>query len=317
MTCYDILKAMRKPFYKTSRNCWYVTINGKQTRLDPDKDKAFTKWKELTLPTNAVKVTNVVKRFLDRPRKPSTQRFYENHLRLFLAEAANLRVSDLRAYHLTDLLDKHPGQNYRHNIARTVKTCFKWLVDNEHIERSPFSNVKTPPSVSRGDEAYLTDEQVSRILDTARGDLHDILTFLHETGCRPKEARTLQSRHLREQTAVFPKEESKGGRNQRVIHLPDEIVALVQRLRLKRPTGPLFLNGDKPWTSQALVEKCKGFTPYQLRHSFATSAILRGVDLLTIATLMGHTDLKMLTKVYQHIQRCDQHLKAGLEKIVA
>jgi site-specific recombinase XerD len=56
---------------------------------------------------------------------------------------------------------------------------------------------------------------------------------------------------------------------------------------------------------------------YQLRHSFATAAILRGVDLQTIASLMGHSDLKMLNKVYQHIQRCDQHLRDGLKRIVA
>jgi site-specific recombinase XerD len=31
--------------------------------------------------------------------------------------------------------------------------------------------------------------------------------------------------------------------------------------------------------------------PYAIRHTFATDVIVRGVDLQTIATLMGHVDL--------------------------
>ena len=177
--------------------------------------------------------------------------------------------------------------------------------------------MRLPSAASRGDEAYLTEDQLARILRDTEGDLHEILTFLARTGARPKEARMLEARHLFGDKVIFPKSESKGERDQRVIHFPDEVVALVQRLRLKRPTGPLFLNGDKPWTAKALAERCNGFTPYQLRHSFATLAILRGVDLQTIAILMGHSNLKMLSKVYQHIQRCDQHLRSGLERIVA
>ncbi len=268
-------------------------------------------------PSNEGRVTTVVQRFLDRPRKPSTQRFYESHLKLFIKKAGHLRVCDLRGFHLEELLDKYPGQNYRHNIGRCVKACFKWLAESGHIAASPFTTVKLPGSVSRGDEAYLTDDQVAAILRDAEGDLHEILLFLARTGARPKEARLLEARHLYGQTIVFPKKESKGGLTQRVIHLPDEVFELVQRLRLKRPRGRLFLNNGQPWTAQVLCEQCKGFTPYQLRHSFATSAILRGVDLQTIAILMGHADLKMLNKVYQHIQRCDQHLRSGLERIVA
>lgn len=53
-------------------------------------------------------------------------------------------------------------------------------------------------------------------------------------------------------------------------------------------------------------------TPYAVRHTFATEKIIQGVDLVTIATLMGHVDLKMLMKVYQHIRKRGEHLRKAL-----
>lgn len=64
------------------------------------------------------------------------------------------------------------------------------------------------------------------------------------------------------------------------------------------------VGGGQPFTSRGLVERFRklrtgvGFqaSPYTLRHTFATGAILQGVDLITIKELMGHEDLRMLEK---------------------
>jgi integrase len=45
----------------------------------------------------------------------------------------------------------------------------------------------------------------------------------------------------------------------------------------------------------------KKYCFYNLRHSWATRALRRGVDPLTVAILMGHADPSTLTKVYQHL----------------
>ena len=41
--------------------------------------------------------------------------------------------------------------------------------------------------------------------------------------------------------------------------------------------------------------------PYDLRHAFATEAIAAGADIGTVAKLMGHTDMNMVLKHYQHV----------------
>ena len=316
---------MRKPFFNQRRHCWFVWSNGKQVRLDPDNGKALAMWRDMMTPTNDVRVAKVVERFLARPRKAATQKFYESHLKLFLDEAGHLRVKDLRVHHLTDLLDQYEGGAYKRNIGRCVKCCFKWAAEGGRIDSSPFANFKLPPAVSRGDDAYLDEDQVATILQRAAGDLKEILTFLAKTGARPKEARILRAEHLHGQIAIYSREETKGKRDRRVIHLNDGVFALVQRLRLKRPTGPLFLNGDKPWTAKALAERCKGlserlrieFSAYSLRHSYISNAIIRGVDLKSLADLVGHKDLRMISTVYSHLQKCGSHLQEAAQRATA
>ncbi len=47
---------------------------------------------------------------------------------------------------------------------------------------------------------------------------------------------------------------------------------------------------------------------YALRHTWATNALQRGVDPLTTAILMGHSDPSTLSKVYQHVALNPSHM---------
>lgn len=53
--------------------------------------------------------------------------------------------------------------------------------------------------------------------------------------------------------------------------------------------------------------------PYDLRHAFATNALRRGIDIGTVAKLMGHTSTSMIVKYYQYVG--DQDKLKALEKL--
>ncbi len=55
----------------------------------------------------------------------------------------------------------------------------------------------------------------------------------------------------------------------------------------------------------SLAEKCSLYT---LRHSWATHALERGLDALTVALLLGHRDPSTLAKVYQHLSHSPDYL---------
>lgn len=77
-----------------------------------------------------------------------------------------------------------------------------------------------------------------------------------------------------------------------------------QEARLVPYKGQL---GYKTW--KKLLKKA-GITrrvrPYDLRHAFATNALRKGIDIGTVAKLMGHTNTNMIVKYYQHVGVSDK-----------
>lgn len=61
-------------------------------------------------------------------------------------------------------------------------------------------------------------------------------------------------------------------------------------------------------TKKRAAELAPRYSLYALRHSWATNALQRGVDPLTVAILMGHEDPSTLAKVYQHLSLNPKHL---------
>lgn len=55
------------------------------------------------------------------------------------------------------------------------------------------------------------------------------------------------------------------------------------------------------WSFYAKRNGLEGYTLHQLRHTFATVMVASGVDMVTAADLMGHSDTAMLAKVYAHL----------------
>lgn len=70
-------------------------------------------------------------------------------------------------------------------------------------------------------------------------------------------------------------------------------------------------------TAWAQALKRAGITrrirPYDLRHAFATEALAAGADIRTIAELMGHADVTMILRHYQHV--LDRQKKAAVEAV--
>jgi site-specific recombinase XerD len=52
---------------------------------------------------------------------------------------------------------------------------------------------------------------------------------------------------------------------------------------------------------------------YGCRHAFGTAAVLAGVDVLTLAELMGHTQLET-TRWYVHLSGKTDHLVDAMER---
>jgi len=73
---------------------------------------------------------------------------------------------------------------------------------------------------------------------------------------------------------------------------------------------PALLRGEakRKLTHRKALELVPRYSLYALRHSFATNALRKGIDSLTVAVLLGHQDPSTLARVYQHLNQNPQHL---------
>ena len=74
------------------------------------------------------------------------------------------------------------------------------------------------------------------------------------------------------------------------------------------PQGHAIIDPKKAFNALVRAARISNFTWHDLRHDFASKLAMRGVDLLTIKELLGHSSV-MMTEVYAHLQP-DRHQAA-------
>lgn len=233
--------------------------------------------------------------------------------------AHNLRFFD--AHDLKDMRKKDVKEyaNYRRvtvsNATINRECSFARAAINRVNEdyelklNNPFENVKFVESDYIAN--YLNRSQYERLLaaalETSNSDLHDFIVLLTMTGCRPIELLTLSwsNVHLDKRQFIVRNHYSKSKRTM-YKYLNDTAFNV---LKNKAVIGEyVFTN---PRTGDHIKSYSKGFqlckkragincTLYDLRHTYASWLIQKGVGIYTIKDLLGHGDIDS-TMRYAHL----------------
>jgi len=324
-----------KPWFRKGRG-WFVTIDGRQVPLGPEKEAAYRRFHELMAepkrPTNLQHplVSQVLDEFLEwtkNNRAPATYETCRTRLQSLLDSLPpNLTVQQLKPFHIQHWLDAHPNWSStsgRSNVA-TAQRAFNWAMKMGHISSSPVAYFEKPPAESR--DRIVTSQEFEQILSHVRDDeFTDLLNLHWETGCRPQESLYVEARFvdLKNSRWVFPIKKSKGKRKPRIVYLNHAAMSLTRRHMEKWPDGPIFRNTQgRPWNKDSIScrfrqIKAKTGTRYCLylfRHTFATRMLEAGLDALSVALLLGHSNAAQLSTTYQHLNHNPGHLLDQLRK---
>jgi integrase len=163
----------------------------------------------------------------------------------------------------------------------------------------------------------------------ARRDLFDLGRLMLNQGMRPEEAVTLSSSDVDLERGQLQIRWGKSTAARRVLDLtPESRQILARRMAAAAPppamppTGPswIFPASRKPSehvgrlnnAHNAVCEKAGlTFVLYDLRHTFATRMAEAGVDLATLAAILGHSSIRI---VQRYVHPTADHKKAAMAK---
>lgn len=193
---------------------------------------------------------------------------------------------------------------------------------DELVPRNPVSKVKKLDENNQ-QERVLNREEEKLYLMAASQPLQDIAVLMLETGMRPEEVCRIRRENVHlDQGYIFnPFGKTKAAR--RKVWL-NEIASAVISRRLDKAEGEHLFPGrvkNKPIVKVnaahvSALRRCNvaRFRLYDLRHTWATRAAQAGVDIVTLAAMLGHSRLAMVTR---YVHPGEQHQAAAIQKIQA
>ncbi len=158
---------------------------------------------------------------------------------------------------------------------------------------------------------YLTEDEITRLLNTCQGALHDLVLGALLTGCRYGELCRLTVADYNRDVGSLLVRFGKSGKARHVT-LTEEGPELIERIATGRlPDDWLFQRDDgDPWKTahvgRPMKEACQRVgieraSFHVLRHTHASHLAMRGVPMGVIAKQLGHADTRMTERHYAHL----------------
>lgn len=237
----------------------------------------------------------------------SGDRSYLNSLKPFFG---SLDLSGITAEKVGEYIEKRLQSVKPSSVNREIallKVMFAKANEWGYSEANPVRTVRKFPE-PLGRTRYLTDDEIERLYAASEPILREICALLINTGLRKGELEKLNWSDLDFDQGTLFVSQSKAGKSRYIpLNTVAKGVLLRRRIRLGAPSGLVFANKAggthhyrKAYEKASEAAGLKDARIHDLRHTFASHLVMRGVDLRTVQVLLGHSNMKM-TERYSHL----------------
>ena len=231
------------------------------------------------------------------------------------------RISQARVRKWFDEFSRTAPGNANHGLA-TLRQIMNFAVACGHIDVNPMRGLKMNrrPALTR----FLSRDEVTRLHDvldrqTRKGSRQqaEMIRLLMLTGCRRGEIVNLRWSEVREDLLELV--DSKTGPR------PVPLGAAARRILERQPRNgspfvfPSPINPDRPrshelplWNRVRREAGIEDVRLHDLRHTFASHAVMNGVPVPVVSRLLGHSNTRMTLR-YAHLG--DWEVAAAAERI--
>jgi len=187
-----------------------------------------------------------------------------------------------------------------------LKHMFNKAIEWNGAEKNPVSKVKFFKE-NNGRLRYLFLEEIIRLIDCCPPHLKPIVITAVCTGLRKGEIVNLKWDDVDFRNRILYIETTKNG-EKREVAMNDYLTETLKSIKRNDVSLYVFCDKEgKPYydfrkSFATALEKAgiKDFRFHDLRHSFASNLIMKGVDLTTVRELLGHKSIDMTLR-YSHL----------------
>ena len=224
---------------------------------------------------------------------------------------------DIYLHELTPLdIEKFKAEKLKEGVAKStvnrymaiLKTMFNIAITWGYTKDNPVRRVKFFSEKDNLKERILTEEEEDRLFEASSEHLKPILVVALNSGMRRGEILNLKWENIDFQAKEILVENTKSGRPRTIdinSHLLNELVKLKneaqdsQNVFLNSKTGKPYKKLQTSFSGARRRAGIKNLRFHDLRHTFASRLVERGVDLIRVKELLGHSSVK-ITERYTH-----------------
>jgi integrase/rRNA maturation protein Nop10 len=204
--------------------------------------------------------------------------------------------ADIEQY-LTSIIKRGRSMTTRNTYLALLRGMFNFAVRMGFLSSSPVKSKKIPVDNAR--MRWLTEDEKTRLLEACKKsrspNLYAYVFTALKTGMRKGEIKQLSPELIKDGniTLTGDKTKSKKAKN----------IPIVQSLGQYLETLPEFLfNTDCRTAFRNAVKRAgiEDFHFHDLRHTFASELVQRGVSIYTVSKLLGHSSVTMAMR-YSHL----------------
>lgn len=294
-------------------------VNASQAKNIVEKALENYELTDIILNNSASDLEEKIKFFLDTRRldglSENTIGAYQSELRQFSKHCskpiADITLNDLRRY-LADVQSKRQLKRTTLNNKTTIlKTFFHFLASEEMLIKNPAVKLKLLKVDLKSLRDELDDEELENLRNVCKTTREKALVeFLVSSGCRVTETASICISDIdwNDRSLLVV---GKGDKTRRVFFSVKAKMQIKMYLaQRKGESDHLFISEHAPYQpiNKDQIEKIirtialrttisKPVTPHVLRHTFATQALQRGMDISIIQKLLGHESINT-TQIY-------------------
>ncbi|MBX3039548.1 MAG: site-specific integrase [Bdellovibrionaceae bacterium] len=268
--------------------------------------------------------------------RPSTVYNYEKSARRWIQkpwEDKELRkITNMDVHELIfELIPAEVTMHTRKYVLKIVKRIFQMAVDNGKMDRNPALGlmVKVPETPKK----VLTNSDAETFLSQAKLTNHrfyPIWALALFTGCRSGELYALKWSDVDMEARTISISRSWNSKNgftstknqkSRMVPISDELMVFLKQLRLQRGKEEFVLPHLQEWTRGCAAKVTRSFCKaigvtdikfHDLRATFITNLLARGVPLAVVMAIVGHADMET-TNVY--LRQAGVEIQGGTDKL--